>query len=214
MATYAIFSRDDTTLPLRSSSFAQPTPRKEHGTLSDWETLASFLAALTDEDRGRFSAHAALDLPEGSTEGILRILGAYADASRGMSPSALLATTGAQAGAAGDIELAVTLGRAALDLSDAPEDLGLAHVCLAQTHFRNRRDTEELERFVEHCRAAISAGHAGTFCYERLAVLYEYRGETDRAAEVCRRAVEVLSATGDDRSAARFRKRLERLSKG
>lgn len=183
--------------------------------MSDWENLASFLASLDDEDLARFSAHAALDLSEGSAEGILRTLRAYdADVSGGASPSSLLATTSAQAGAAGDNEFAITLGRAALDLADTPEDLGLAHVCLAQTHFRNRRDGEDLERFVEHCRAAVSAGHAGTFCYERLAVLYEYRGETDEAAEVCRRAVEVLGTAGDDRSAARFRKRLERLSRG
>ncbi|MDP9455486.1 MAG: hypothetical protein CYG60_16080 [Actinobacteria bacterium] len=181
--------------------------------MSDWEDLASFLAALDDEDRGRFSAHAALDLPEGEAEGILRTLRTYADASGDASPSSLLATTGAQAGAAGELDLAVTLGRAALDLAEKPEDLGLAHVCLAQTHFRRRRDGEELARFVEHCRAAISAGHAGTFCYERLAVLYEYRGEREEAEEVCRRAVEVLSAAGDDRSVARFRKRLERLSR-
>ena len=189
--------------------------RKERTTLADWETLASFLAALADEDRARFSAHAALDLPEGGNpEGILRTLRAYADEGRDASPSSLLATTGAQAGAAGDADLAVTLGRAALDLADTPEDLGLAHVCLAQTHFRKRRDAEDLARFVEHCRAAIAAGHAGTFCYERLAVLYEYRGEKGEAREVSRRAVEVLSAAGDDRSAARFQKRLERLSGG
>ncbi len=183
--------------------------------MSGWENLASFLASLDDEDLARFSAHAALDLSEGSVEGILRTLRAHdADAGGGASPSSLLATTSAQAGAAGAGEFAITLGRAALDLADTPEDLGLAHVCLAQTHFRNRRDGEELKRFVEHCRAAVSAGHAGTFCYERLAVLYEYRGETDEAAEVCRRAVEVLGTAGDDRSAARFRKRLERLSRG
>ena len=182
--------------------------------MSDWESLASFLAALTDEHRARFSAYAALDLPEGSTEDILRVLHAYAGTSPDLSPSSLLAATGAQAGAAGDGDLAVILGRAALDLAQTPEDLGLAHVCLAQTHFRSRRDPEELARFVEHCRSAVAAGHAGTFCYERLAVLYEYRGERGEAAGVCRRAVEVLSAAGDDRSAARFRKRLERLTSG
>ena len=182
--------------------------------MSDWENLASFLAALGDEDRERFSTYAALDLPDGDTENILRTLRAYAHIDRGTSPSSLLATTGAQAGAAGEMDLAVTLGRAALDLAQTPEDLGLAHVCLAQTYFRRRGDTENLARFVEHCKEAIAAGHAGTFCYERLAVLYEYRGEKGEAAEVCRLAVEALSAAGDDRSAARFRKRLERLSKG
>ena len=182
--------------------------------MSDWETLASFLADLPDEDRERFSTHAALDLPEGDAEDIFRHLRAYADAGRDVSPSSLLATTSAQAGAAGDRSLALALGHAALDLADEPGDLGLAHVCLAQTHFRNRRDREELARFVEHCRAAVAAGHAGTFCYERLAVLYEYRGETAEAREVCRHAIEVLGEAGDDRSAARFRKRLERLSGG
>ncbi|CAN5156373.1 hypothetical protein BH24ACT19_BH24ACT19_05060 [soil metagenome] len=109
------------------------------------------------------------------------------------------------------MSLARILGRAALDLAGGTEDLQLAHVSLAQTHFRNRRDEVELARFVEHCRAAIHAGHAGTFCYERLAVLYEYRGEREEAASVCRRAVEVLEAAGDPLSAARFRKRLGRL---
>lgn len=181
--------------------------------MSDWETLAYFLAALDDGELGRFSTHAALDLPRGSPESILRVLHDYADAVRDARPSSLLATTGAQAGAAGEDGLAVNLGRAALEMADSPEDLGLAHVCLAQTHFRRRGDRDELARFVEHCRSAVAAGCAGTFCYERLAVLYEYRGETGEAAEVCRRAVEVLSAAGDDRSAARFRKRLERISR-
>lgn len=180
--------------------------------MSDWETLARFLSALDQEDRARFSAHAALDLPYEDPEGILRMLRAYAG--RDTSPSSLLATTGARSGGAGDSELAFTLGRAALDLAQTPEEIGLAHVCLAQTHFRRRSDAEELARFVEHCRAAIAAGNAGTFCYERLAVLYEYRGDKGEAAEVTRRAVEVLSAAGDERSAARFRKRLERLSRG
>ena len=185
-------------------------PRKERTILSNWETLASFLAALPDEDRERFRAYAALDLPEGR-EDVLRTLRSYG-ADGGMSPSSLLATTGAQAGAGGDLDLALTLGRAALDLADTTEDRGLAHVCLAQTHFRRRRDGEQLASFVEHCRAAVAAGHAGTFCYERLAVLYEYRGETVEARGVCLRAIEALSAAGDDRSAARFRKRLEKLS--
>lgn len=181
--------------------------------MSDWETLASFLAALDDGDRERFSSHAALDLPEEGFDGILRTLRAYSAASPGASPSSLLATTGMQAGAAGDRDLAVNLGRAALEMADTTGDRGLSHVCLAQIHFRARRDREELARFVEHCREAISAGHPGTFCYERLAVLYEYRGETGEAAEVCRRAVEVLHEAGDERSATRFRKRLERLSR-
>jgi Tfp pilus assembly protein PilF len=105
------------------------------------------------------------------------------------------------------------LGHAALDLAEGPEDLQLAHVSLAQTHFQNRRDEADLAAFVEHCRAAIEADHAGSFCYERLAVLYEYRGEIEEAVKICRRAVEVLEAAGDPRSAARFRKRLDRLSR-
>jgi hypothetical protein len=86
--------------------------------LSDWETLASFLLALDEEDRERFAIHADLDLAEGGPEGILRALLAHADCSQGASPSSLLATTGAQAGAAGDGDFAVTLGRAALDLAE------------------------------------------------------------------------------------------------
>ena len=178
--------------------------------MPDWEPLASFLATLGDEARSRFSLHADLDLPENS-ESILLTLRAYATVNQGVTPSSLLSTTGMQSGASGDVELAVTLGHAALETADEPGDAGLAHVCLAQTHFRRRRDAEELARFVEHCRAAISAGHAGTFCYERLAVLYEYQGQTGEAIEVCRRAAEVLGGAGDERSAARFRKRLGRL---
>lgn len=181
--------------------------------MGSWDDLAAFLASLTDEDRARVAFHFALDLPD-DAEGIAAVLAAYAAENPSMTASALLATTGARIGASGDLDLARTLGRAALDLAEETGDLQLAHVLLAQTHFKNRRDEADLEGFVEHCRAAIETGHEGTFCYERLAVLYEYRGEKKEAAEICRRAIEVLEAAGDPRSANRFRKRLQRLSKG
>lgn len=78
-------------------------------------------------------------------------------------PSALLATTGAQAGASGELDLACILGRVTLDFAGGTEDLQLAHVLLAQTHFQNCRDEAGLASFVEHCRAAILACHAGIF---------------------------------------------------
>jgi hypothetical protein len=177
-----------------------------------WDDLAAFLASLTDEDRIRVSSYVDLDLTD-DTEGVAAVLSAYATENPSATPSALLATTGAQAGASGDLDLALILGGAALDLAEEPEELQLAHVSLAQTHFRNRRNEADLEAFVEHCWAAIRAGHVGTFCYERLAVLYEYRGETEVVLKVCRRAVYVLEVAGDLRSAARFQKRLERLSR-
>ena len=177
-----------------------------------WEDLATFLASLPDEDRIRVSSYAALGLPE-DVEGVAAVLSAYAAQNPSATPSALLATTGAQAGASGDLDLAHVLGGAALDLAEEPEDLQLAHVYLAQTHFKNRRNEADLEAFVEHCWAAIYAGHTGTFCYERLAVLYEHRGEKKEALKVCHRAVEILEAAGDLRSATRFQKRLDRLSR-
>lgn len=180
--------------------------------MGSWDALATFLASLTDGERARVSSHIGLDLPE-EPEDIVTVLSDYAAGHPEASPSALLATTGTRVGASGDTDLARTLGRAALDLAGEPEDVQLAHVLLAQTHFKNRRDELDLQGFVEHCRAAIEAGHDGTFCYERLAVLYEYRGEKEEAADICRRAIEVLEA-GDPRSAARFRKRLERLLHG
>jgi len=177
-----------------------------------WDELAAFLASLPNEERTRVSSYGALGLPA-DTEGIAAVLSAYAVENPSVTPAALLATTGAQAGASGDLALARALGRAALDLAEGAEDLQLAHVFLAQTHFRNRRDEADLAGFVEHCRAAIEAGHTGTFCYERLAALYEYRGEKEEAARICRRAVEILEAANDPRSAAEFRKRLDRLSR-
>ena len=180
--------------------------------MGSWEELAAFLASLPDEDRARASSYGALGLPA-DAEGIATVLSAYAAENPSATPSALLATTGARAGTSGDLDLARTLGHAALDLAEEPEDLQLAHVSLAQTHFQNRRNEAGLAGFVEHCQAAIEAGHSGSFCYERLATLYEYRGQKQEALEICRRAVEVLEAAGDPRSAARFRKRLDRLSR-
>lgn len=175
-----------------------------------WNELAAFLALLPDEDRVRVSSYTALGLPD-NAEGIAAVLSAYAAENPLTTPSMLLATAGAQAGARGDLELAHSLGRAALELAEGAEDLQLAHVSLAQAYFKNRRDEANLEAFVEHCWEAIRAGHAGTFCYERLAALYEYRGEKEEAIKVCRRAVETLEAVEDFRSSARFQKRLERL---
>ena len=81
-------------------------------------------------------------------------------------------------------------------------------------HFQNRREEADLLAFEKHCRAAVDLGHAGTFCYERLAALYEYRGDREEATKMCRRAVEVLEASGDARSAERFKRRLQRLCGG
>jgi hypothetical protein len=87
-----------------------------------------------------------------------------------------------------------------------PEERQLAHVCLALSHFQDRREEEDLLAFKKHCRAAVDLGHAGTFCYERLAALYEYRG--DRSWK------EVLEASGDARFAEWFSRRLEHPSGG
>ena len=182
--------------------------------MGSWETLVSFLAALPEEDRARFSRYAALDLPEGPPEALTATLMAYAAQNPAATAPGLLATTGTRAALSRDLDLARSLGAAALELADTSEERELAHVCLAQTHFQNRREEEHLLAFEEHCRAAIDLGHTGTFCYERLAVLYEYRGDREEAAKVCRRAVEVLESTGDARSAERFRRRLQRLSGG
>jgi hypothetical protein len=179
--------------------------------VASWEDLASFLATLPEEDRARFSRFAALDLP-GEPGAVLRVLRAYAAENPAATASNLLATTGAQAGFARDLGFARLVGAAALEFAETPEERQLAHVSLAQAHFQNRREEADLLAFEEHCRAAIDLGHAGTFCYERLAALYEYRGDREEAARVCRRAIEVLEASGDARSAGRFRKRLGRLS--
>lgn len=179
--------------------------------VAGWEDLAAFLAAMSDDERGRAGRYAGVAFPA-DTDAIITVLRDYAAANPGTTPAALLAATGSRAGYARDLDLARRMGRAALDLAETPDERQLAHVCLAQTHFQNRRETEDLEAFVEHCRVAIELGHTGTFCYERLAVLYEYRGDREAAAEVCRRAVEALGAEGDERSAERFRRRLVRLT--
>jgi len=136
----------------------------------NWDELATFLASLPDEDRACFSSYAAIDLPPGA-QGISAVLSAYAAENPAATPSALLPTTGAWAGTSGDFVRARTLGRAALDLAEGPEDLQLAHVSLAQTHFQGPRDEADLIAFVQHCRATIEAGDASSFCYERLAGL-------------------------------------------
>lgn len=177
----------------------------------NWKALAAYLAALSPEDRDRFSHYAALDLPE-REEAVEETLRRYAAENPDATPSGLLATTGAHAGFAREMEFARSAGLAALELAETREELQLAHVCLAQTYFQTRRDAQSLEAFVEHCRAAMDLGHTGTFCYERLATLYEYRGDLKEAARVCRRAVEVLEDAGDASSAGKFRRRLERLA--
>lgn len=179
--------------------------------MGSWEDLAAFLATLPAEDRARFSRYAAIEVPEepGAVSATLRT---YAAENPAATASGLLATTGARAGSARDLGFARAVGAAALDLAETPEERQLAHVCLAQIHFQNRREEADLLAFEEHCRAAIDLGHAGTFCYERLAALYEYRGDLEEAARVCRRAVEALESSADPRSAERFRKRLQRLS--
>lgn len=180
-----------------------------------WSELAGYLSSLGGEDRERFSRYTGLDLPPSSEdeEAVSKVLKSYATSNPSDTPAGLLATTGAQAGFAGDAAFALRLGRASLELADTGGDLALAHVSLAQTHFQGRRDEEELALFEHHCRAAIAEGHSGTFCYERLATLYEYRGWLDEAESVCRRAVEILGRE-DPRSVSKFQKRLDRLVEG
>jgi hypothetical protein len=178
--------------------------------VGSWEDLATFLAALSEEDRARVSRYAAVEVPE-EPDAVAQTLRTYAAENPAATASGLLATTGARAGSARDLGFARAMGAAALRLAETLEERQLAHVCLAQIHFQNRREEAELLAFEEHCRAAVDLGHAGTFCYERLAALYEYRGDLEAAAGVCRRAVEVLEGVGDPRSAERFRRRLQRL---
>lgn len=180
--------------------------------MNSWEDLARFLAGLPDEDRARFSRYAGLEL-SGDENTVVRALRSYASENPSATPSGLLATTGSQAGFASETGFARGLGSAALEFAVTDEERQLAHVSLAQTHFQNRRDEDELRRFEEHCRAAVELGHAGTFCYQRLAALYEYRGDPEEAIRICRLAVEALDAAGDHRSAGKFEKRLDRLSK-
>lgn len=195
--------------------YGQESGRENGQQNGGWSELAGYLSSLGGEDRERFSRYAGLDLPAGPEDGerIPRLLGAYAWSNPADTPAGLLATTGAQAGFAGDAAFALRLGRASLELAETAADRALAHVSLAQTHFQSRRDEEELALFEHHCRAAIEDGHSGTFCYERLATLYEYRGWLDEAESVCRRAVEVLGRE-DPRSVGKFQKRLDRISGG
>jgi hypothetical protein len=178
--------------------------------VGSWEDLATFLAALSGEDRARFSRYAAVEVAE-EPHAVSAALRTYAAENPAATASGLLATTGARAGSARDLGFARAMGTAALRLAETSEERQLAHVCLAQVHFQNRREEADLLAFEEHCRAAIDLGHAGTFCYERLAALYEYRGNLEEAARICRRAVETLEGAGDLRSAERFRRRLQRL---
>lgn len=175
-----------------------------------WDDLTEYLAALPHEDLDRFSRQAALGLHP-NRESVAATLRAYADENSDATPSGFLASTASQAGFAGEEDFARRMGNAALEFAGTDEERQLAHVSLAQIHFRNRREEEELAAFERHCRAAVELGHAGTFCYERLATLYEYRGEIEDAISVCRRAVEALGGVGDHRSAERFWGRLERL---
>ncbi|ABG03822.1 Tetratricopeptide TPR_2 [Rubrobacter xylanophilus DSM 9941] len=163
---------------------------------------AEFLAGLAPRERALFSRLSGVALPA-APAGIERALaGAPAGA------VALLATAAARA-AGEEPGLARRLGEAALRLARDRGERQLAHVCLAQVHFARRRNPEELAAFERHCRRAIELGHAGTFCYERLAALYEYQGRYGEALRVCERAVEALA--GDALSARRFRSRAERL---
>ena len=179
--------------------------------MGSWEDVAVLLASLPGEDRALFSRYAAVEMPEepSAVSAALQDLAAQNPAA---TASGLLATTGARAASVGELGFARAMGAAALELAETPEERQLAHVCLAQIHFQNRREEADLLAFEKHCRAAIELGHGGTFCYERLAALYEYRGDPEEAARVCRRAVEALESSGDPRSAERFRKRLQRLS--
>lgn len=180
--------------------------------MEEWRELAASLATWPDGDLSRLARYANLDLSGGDPESIVAMLRSYVASNPEATPSALLATTGSHAAFGGDMDLARRLGTAALDLAENDADRQLAHVCLAQAHFQNRREEAELEAFVGHCRAAMDLGHAGTFCYERLATLYEYRRDVEEARNVCLRAVDVLDAAGDRRSAERFQKRLDRLA--
>ena len=178
--------------------------------MSSWEELARFLASLSQEDLDRFSRHAALDVPA-DPETAVAALRAYVDENPDTTPSVLLASTASQASFAGEGDFARRMGAVSLEFAETDDERQLAHVSLAQVHFKNRREEEELAAFERHCRAAVDLGHAGTFCYERLATLYEYRGEIEDAIVICRRAVEALGGAEDYRSAGRFEGRLERL---
>ena len=132
-----------------------------------------------------------MDLPD-DPDNVPATLWAYASENPAAIASGLLVTTGGQAGLARGLGSACAVGAAALEFAETPEERQLAHVCLALSHFHDRREEADLLAFEKHCRAAVDLGHAGTFCYERLAALYEYRGDREEAASICRHAVEVL----------------------
>jgi tetratricopeptide (TPR) repeat protein len=178
--------------------------------MSSWSELAEFIAALDAEDRAKVGRYAFLELPENAGEIELLL---SAPENPAATPAQFVSNVISQAASARDLDLARKLGPVALDAAETPGDLQLAHASLAQAYFQNRRDPESAKSFEKHCRAAIEAGHAGTFCYERLAALYEYRGDLEEALRISHRAAEVLRAAGDERSAARFEKRAERLSR-
>lgn len=179
--------------------------------MAGWADLETLVSNLPPCDRALLSRYTALDLSADSGA-VAATLRAYAERSPNSTPSVLLAAAGAQAAQAGEEDFARRIGDAALDLAADSEELRVAHVCLAQTHFRRRREAAELGAFIAHCRAAVDLGPSGTFCYERLAVHDEYRGDLDSAIEICRRAVEGLFTAGDTRSAKRFQSRLDKLS--
>jgi hypothetical protein len=168
----------------------------------NWDGLATFLVSLSNEGRARFSCYTAVNLPAG-VEGISAVLSAYAAENPTATPSTLLATTGAWAGTSGDLVLArpylMSCGSRPRRRARRPS------VC---PRLARADPSSELSQrggshgFVRHCRAAIEDGHARSFCYERMAVLYEHRAEKKEVAKPCRRAIEILEAAGDRRSAS------------
>ncbi|WP_119068973.1 hypothetical protein [Rubrobacter indicoceani] len=175
-----------------------------------WRDLAHYLSALAAGERESVSAQTGWRLSEDPEE-TLRMLAATLDLLDGAA-SDFAALAGVRlALEGGDRGLATKLGEVAVQLAGSVGERQLAHACLAQSAFRFRKDPESLAAFERHCEAAIALEHAGTFCYERLAVLYEYRGETESAVEVCEKAAAALSASGDGRSAERFRKKAQAI---
>ncbi|AHY46028.1 Hypothetical Protein RradSPS_0745 [Rubrobacter radiotolerans] len=175
-----------------------------------WREAADFVASLGAEDQEALGREIGTPVPEDPEEAleVLRLIGG-----EDSTPSDALALAGVRVATSGERELSRRLGQAAAELAQTPEERQLAHACLAQSAFKFRKDPQSLADFERHCREAMDLGHAGTFCYERLAVLYEYRGETEEAIEVCRRAERVLAAAGDPRSAESFRERAEKIAR-
>lgn len=176
-----------------------------------WRDLIAHLSALDAEDRETLSRHTGTAISEDpdATEKALRGSGTTDG-----SPAEFIALVGLRVGLEdADRGLATRLGGVSVQLSVSVGERQLAHACLAQTAFKFRKDPRSLAVFEEHCSEAMALGHAGTFCYERLSVLYEYRGEVGRAIEVCRRAEAALSGAGDTRSAGRFREKAESIGR-